>query len=649
MSRPSTAYVLWDYQADLVEEVGTALETHNSVVLQLPTGGGKTRIAVEITRRARAASRRVWFVCHRREIIRQTHESFDAAAVAHGVVAAGFPANLDAEVQVCSVGSLARRAASLGSPNLIIWDECHHVAAKSWSRLKAAFPDAHHLGLTATPTRLDGKGLKGSFAHLIIGPSTRRLIDDAFLSSYRLFAPTIPDLRGIKTTRGDYDKGALGEAMSKAVLVGDVVEHYQRHVPGKRAIVFASSVKGSQAVAERFDAAGIPALHIDGSTPEDERDAAVRALADGSVKVLTNVEIFTEGFDLPTIDAVILLRPTKSLALFHQMVGRGLRTAAWKAGTVILDHAGLVHEHGLPDDPVEWSLDGFRLGLKRTRDRHPRLRRCPECSAVHEWAAGCPECSYAYLPADRTMEEVYGELREVGKREGYETGRAFSLRMGFTGTAATEWKRKGMPVRSDGLVPSAEAEAWFKKNVQQKPKIKDFESVGEFSKRTGLSKDRIRRRFRRGLPTVGRGQIPITAALAWLKADAHPKKPEPIVDAGLIRKFDFADRMNVSRSMVSLWVGQGLPTNACGLVDAEAAEEWVKHYRAVSKRGRIAKYRANPENARNRKITWANPELRSRHSETLKSALANPEIKTRMSESRKRAWARRKAQQSKSE
>jgi DNA repair protein RadD len=209
---------LRDYQQELIDETVEALRDHRSVLLQAPTGAGKTQMAVEVARRHR--DKVVWFVCHRHEIVAQTSAALKrSGADSHGVVAPRYPEDPATKIQVCSIAALRHRFKRYPPPDLIVLDECHHVAASSWARLVEHFPDAKLLGLTATPERLDGRSLDDWFEHMIVGPNTRTLIDGGYLSKFKYFAPTIPDLRGVRVKQDEYDRDDLEKAMRSTRLL----------------------------------------------------------------------------------------------------------------------------------------------------------------------------------------------------------------------------------------------------------------------------------------------------------------------------------------------------------------------------------------------------------------------------------------------
>ena len=402
------------YQDDIYAEARQLLKSgKRTLLIQSPTGSGKTVLVAHMLANATLKGYRAWFCVHRRELVKQSVLTLgESAGLPVGIVAAGFPGNRHELIQVCSVQTLARRRHLLPDPQLIVWDECHHVAALSWGAIHSAYPNAVHVGLTATPERLDGTGLSGWFEELVTGPSVANLIKEGWLSPYRLFAPGGPDLSAVHSVAGDYNKKELALAMAKSSVTGDALSHYQKYAMGRRAIVFMWSVESSIEMAQKFNEAGIPAEHIDGTTDDAARDAAIQGFRDGKIKILCNVEIISEGFDLPAIEAAFLLRPTRSLALYLQQVGRALRPSPGKDEALIFDHAGNCRLHGLPDDEREWTLEG-RVKSKKKADGCP-VKQCPKCYAMlPAAAAACKWCEWKFAAQAREIEQVEGELAEV--------------------------------------------------------------------------------------------------------------------------------------------------------------------------------------------------------------------------------------------
>jgi superfamily II DNA or RNA helicase len=296
---------------------------------------------------------------------------------------------------------------------MMVWDECHHIAAGTWDKIFKAYPNAYHIGLTATPERLDGKGLSDWFKVMVNGPSVKWLVDNGFLAPFKLYAPSKVDMTGVRTRMGDFDKKATNELIDKPTITGDVIKEYKKLAKDKRAVVFCVSVKHSQHVASQFIASGIAAAHVDGTTPTDQRDRIIEDFSSGRIKVLCNVDLFGEGFDLPAMEAAILLRPTQSLSLYLQQVGRVLRPSEGKEQAIIIDHVANYERHGFPDDEREWNLNG-RAARKRAGEKTTPIKICDACFAAQfPGTKICKYCGYEFKVEPRKVEEIDGELEEI--------------------------------------------------------------------------------------------------------------------------------------------------------------------------------------------------------------------------------------------
>ena len=386
------------------------------LLLQLPTGGGKTVMAAEMLGGAALKGKRAWFVVHRKELLDQTSRTFAAGGIEHGFIATDFPANPFAPVQLCGIQTLANRLMTVEAPDFIVWDEAHHAVSSTWSRVMNIYPNARHVGLTATPQRLDGRGLDDHFDEIITGPTVRQLIEAGHLSRYRYYAPGQPDLAGCRVTAGDFNRGDLSSIMGDAALIGDMVATYQRKAPGLQGIIFAVDTEHSRTIAGEFRSAGIKAEHVDGQMKKAERAARVQAFRAGELQILTNCELFGEGFDVPNVSYVGLARPTQSLTLFLQQVGRALRVMPGKDAAIICDHAGNAFRHGMPDDDRQWTLQGrkkAKRGPSGPSDALP-IRQCAECYQVSaSTVAVCPGCGTAFPARERPVEFASGELFEL--------------------------------------------------------------------------------------------------------------------------------------------------------------------------------------------------------------------------------------------
>jgi DNA repair protein RadD len=412
------------YQREVIGRFnGEVAAGRRRVLLVAPTGSGKTVIASATVADAASNGRQVLFLAHRRELIQQASRKLYAVGIGHGIVQASFPTRPGERVQVASISTLDARAIrtrtmDLPAADLVVVDEAHHAPARTYRRLLAAYPEAVILGLTATPCRSDGRGLGNVFERMIETVDIPALITDRYLVPVQTYAPSSPDLRGIHVRQGDYVASELEAAVNTVQLVGDIPENWLRLARGRPTTVFCTSVKHSIHIRDRFREAGIMAEHLDGETPNGERDALLVKLASGEIEVLTNCATLIEGWDCPPVSCVVIARPTKSLGLFRQMAGRGLRPALGKENLLLLDHAGATFEHGLITDPILWSLREDRKAVNREQSARaagykPRLASCPECSAVRLEGKPCEICGWRPRTRGESFDVIEGDLARV--------------------------------------------------------------------------------------------------------------------------------------------------------------------------------------------------------------------------------------------
>ena len=407
---------LRDYQEKGIDTIRDALRLNNSVIYVLPTGGGKTAMAAAMVGRACVLGKRCLFLVHRRELIRQTQDAFTLAGIHYGTIQAGKPVDPLARVHIASIQTVVRRLECLQRPDFLIVDECHHARAKSWAKV-IEWAGTKTVGLTATPCRLDGKGLRGHFDEIVMGPKMTELIRDGWLADYRIYAPTVVDTRGLHTRAGDFKHEELEALMDRGTIIGDAVDHYKRIAPGKQAIVFAVSIKHAVRLSEAFNGASVVSACIYGDMPVGDRDRIINLFRHGHIQVLTNVDIVGEGFDLPSVHCAILQRPTKSLSLYLQQVGRCLRPQEGKKEAIILDHVGNVRRHGFPDEDREWSLDGAQKPRKEMDKKHVLVKQCPACYAVvFQSEEECDNCGHEF-GKEREVHQIDGELTELDRKQ----------------------------------------------------------------------------------------------------------------------------------------------------------------------------------------------------------------------------------------
>lgn len=414
---------LRDYQVDVIERARLSLRKHRRVLIQAPTGAGKTVLASFMASTSMSRGLRVWFICHRDELVTGTSNTFRKFGIPHGVVKAGYPMDAGQLIQVCGIDTLKNRLHLLPPPDLVIWDECHHMAAAGWAAVMRHLERARHVGLSATPVRLDGKGLDDHFDDLVLGPSMEWLMDHGHLSRYRLFAPSAPDMKGVRKAMGDFKTGETAERADKPKLIGDMIKHWSAKARGLRTVAFGVNVAHSVHIAESFTAAGIPFAHLDGGTDKGERRRVIQAFASGQLVGLSNVGLFGEGFDLSaiagtdvTIDAVIDGAPTMSLSSYMQRGGRMLRPAPGKVA-VYLDHAGNSARHGFFEDERDWTLQGLERGGRGADNDNvpPPPKTCGECFMQVRQPAPpqCPHCGAELRATPKEMKVADGELVEV--------------------------------------------------------------------------------------------------------------------------------------------------------------------------------------------------------------------------------------------
>lgn len=410
------------YQQTAVDGIRESFRTgRKAPLLVLPTGGGKTIVFSYIAANASARGKRVLVLVHRIELMRQTSDKLRQFGVDHGLINPLFTPTYWKPVQVASVQTLVRRLNKLAAtpPDLIIVDEAHHATAGTWRTIINAYPNALVLGVTATPCRGDGTGLGrdagGMFDDLITGPQVADLIKEGFLVAPKVYAPLERlDLSGLRTRMGDYEKQELERAVDKPRITGHAVEHYRKLCPGAPAVAFCVSIAHAEHVAAEFNAAGFRAVALDGSHDDDYRKRILKGLGTGEVHVVTSCDLISEGTDIPAIGCAILLRPTQSLGLYLQQVGRALRPCEGKDHAVVLDHVGNVLTHGMPDDPRDWTLDGEEKRSRGAKSEPTiRVQQCEQCFAVHPPAPMCPHCGHVKAVESRAPEQVDGQLEEI--------------------------------------------------------------------------------------------------------------------------------------------------------------------------------------------------------------------------------------------
>lgn len=422
-------FTLRDYQADDVAKIRAAFAEFRSQLYVLPTGGGKTRVFSFITDAASAKGNSVCIVVHRQELVTQASMSLAELGIRHRVIA---PAPVvrqcmelhmhafgrsfihqASQVMVASVQTLVKRLDILAMIRLLIVDEAHHATAGSWAKcIMAMAANAKILGVTATPVRRDGAGLRKYFDNMIVGVSMKELINRGYLCIPRIYGPIAPpDFSSLADKTGLEWEQEAEKIVDNRNIIGNAVEHYKQLCDGVPAIAYCHSVRHAEHVAQQFRDAGYKFVAIDGTTDRYVRQNALRDLGRGDIHGVASCDIISEGTDVPLVGCGIMLRKTDSTGLYMQQAGRVLRAypdndvmrrshmrclinAEGKHQAFLLDHVGNTMVHGMPQMDRSWSLDA--PPKKKKKKTMVPIKQCPKCFRIHEPQPACPQCGFEY-------------------------------------------------------------------------------------------------------------------------------------------------------------------------------------------------------------------------------------------------------------
>lgn len=396
-------FKLYDYQTKLINQIRENFK-QKSICVVSPCGSGKSVIQASIAKSATDKGNRVLFMVHRKELCDQITKTFKSFGV---------------DLKLCKIAmvqTISRRLDKEPEPKIVMTDENHHCLANSYLKVYEKFENALLLGFTATPIRLNGVGLGKIYNHLIEGPKVKWLIKNDFLSPYRLFSVKLATTDDLHIRLGEYKSNEVKELMEDSKIYGDTIEHYKKLADGKKTIIYCATIDSSIETVKRFNENGISAIHLDSKKNKIERNKAVKDFKENKIQVLSNVDLFGEGFDVPDCECVILLRPTKSLSLYIQQSMRCMRYKEGKQA-IIIDHVGNCFTHGLPDDDFEWSLEG----KKKEQKSKQILKECPSCFMVFpKELKACPFCGYKVVKTivqNKLEEDKSAILEEITSKD----------------------------------------------------------------------------------------------------------------------------------------------------------------------------------------------------------------------------------------
>lgn len=435
----------------LVEQAREELKKGNkSCLLVSPAGSGKSVVIAEIARLTTLKGGRVMFMVHRQELINQIIGSFKANSV---------------DLKLCTVmtvGKIRNRLDKLPRPNLIITDETHHSLAKTYRDIYDYYANVPRLGFSATPWRLNGKGLGDVYDAMIEGPDVQWLIDNHYLAPFDYYSVNLIDESKLsKSSTGDYSNKSIDEAVGHTIY-GDVIKTYRDKVDGQQAIVYAHSIAFSKQIAQQFRDAGINAAHCDSKTPQRERDKIMTDFKKGTLKVLSNCDLISEGYNVPDCSCVIMIRPTESLVLFIQQSMRCMRFKPGKQATII-DHVANYTRFGLPNTPHKWTLKDREKKKKTNTAVDTPIKQCAFCFAViPAQSKSCPLCGHEVevvqteIKVDETarIEKIESNFRlqadyivtkKISELKSYEELKAYAKARGYKqGWIYFQAKNKGL-------------------------------------------------------------------------------------------------------------------------------------------------------------------------------------------------------------
>ena len=422
-------FELRPYQVDAVDLTYRRLAEGHRPIICAPTGSGKTIIAGSIAKREMDAGKRVLFLSGRREILRQTYDVFADFCGENNVgflMAGEAPWWFYPPVTVASWDTLKSRWERSDSwkvpADVVFYDECHlSLSPKMCRTVIPHYADMTNIGLTATPAKQSGRGLGSHFTRIIQVRSVQQIIDEGFLACCEYWAGSHADVSGVRTVSGDFESKGLSSVMNDTVLIGDVVDNWLRLASDRHTIVFATDIAHAEALTKRFQSVGVDAEVLHSKTAPSSRSKLTDNFRESRFQVLVNVGIATYGYDVPSVNCIVLARPTKSFVLHLQMIGRGMRPKPNGDYCMVLDHADNVRRLGAAEDEIRWSLDAGkpaatnyrRYQSERKNTDDAELTTCEECTHMFSRSRVCPKCGWVKPLMARDIDTVDANLIKI--------------------------------------------------------------------------------------------------------------------------------------------------------------------------------------------------------------------------------------------
>lgn len=416
------------YQEKAVGMVRDELRKGNKrILLVMPTGSGKTHTMGDIASKTISKNgNQVLAMMHRRQLVMQMVDRFKDCEVDTGIIMSGIEPDADCKCQITTVQTYLRRLKLVKNMDenkffvdatVCFIDECHHATAMTYQKILKHYDDKIVIGVTATPALASGAGLGRYFDAIVQPVSIKELIDQKFLVPSVCYGPSEPDLSKLDIVAGDYKKKDLGKIMTGTKLIGDVVKNWLRLAGDLKTLCFSVNVAHSKALKDEFNAHGVTAEHLDAYSDDNERDAVIEKFRSGQIQVLLNVGLYLEGTDIPEIEAILIARPTASLSLHLQLLGRGARPFPGKDYFLVIDNAGNIARHGYYEEDRIWQLTDKQQAAKAEPIKpEKKLRTCAECSFIFTGGV-CPQCGLAIKAYKKLIETEEAELVQIGDAE----------------------------------------------------------------------------------------------------------------------------------------------------------------------------------------------------------------------------------------